>query len=104
MNAWALAQPAPDERRLVRGVVVEDQMNVELRGDRRIDGVEELAKLHGPVAAMTAADDRAGLDVQGREERRRAMAHIVGRAPFDLAGLHGHQRLCRSMRLDLRLV
>ena len=70
---------------------------------RRIDGVEELAKLHGPVAAMTAADDRAGLDVQGREERRRAMAHIVVGAPFDLAGPHGQQRLCAIQRLNLRL-
>jgi riboflavin biosynthesis pyrimidine reductase len=88
MKAWALAQPLPDERRLVRRVVVEDQVNVELRRDGLVDRVEELTKLHRTVAAMTASDDGARLDIQGREERRRAMANVVVGAPFDLAGTH----------------
>src|SRR5262245_31024682 len=55
MKARPLAQPASDERRLVSGIVVEDQMDVELRRHGLIDCVKELPKLHGAMAAVTAA-------------------------------------------------
>ena len=45
MEARALGQPAPDHRRLVRAVVVEDEVDVEVRGHVRLDRVEELAEL-----------------------------------------------------------
>src|SRR6516225_7418136 len=45
----ALREPASDHRRLVRGVVVEDDVDVEVRRDSRVDGVEELPELDGPV-------------------------------------------------------
>src|SRR5206468_5665021 len=64
--------------------------------------VEELSKLHRPVAAMTRARDPAALDVQGGEERRRAVAYVIVRPPFDLAGAHRQQRLRAIERLDLR--
>jgi hypothetical protein len=92
------------KRRLVRGRVIEDQMDVEGSRDRVIDGVEKLAELHGTMAAMTTANDRARLDVQGREERRRAMAHGVVSAAFHLARAHGQQRRRAIQGLDLRLL
>ena len=47
MKAWPLAQPAVNARRLVAGVFVEEEVDFEVRWSRLIDGVEELAKLHG---------------------------------------------------------
>src|SRR5215467_10539795 len=93
MKARPLTEPASDQRCLVRGVVVEDEMDVEVQWHRVIDGVEKLAELHGAMAAMTPADHRAGLDVQCREERRRAMAHVVMGAAFGLARAHRQQWL-----------
>ncbi len=93
MKAWPLAQPAVNERRLVGGVVVEEEVDFEVRWNRLIDGVEDLAKLHGAMATMTATDDRPRLDIQRREERRRGMANVVVGAPFHLARAHRQQRL-----------
>src|SRR5260370_40659296 len=93
MNARSLAQPSPDEWRLVGGVVVDDEVDVEVRRDRGINGVEELAKLHGPMSAMTAADDGARLHVQRGKERGGAMADVVPGSPFSFAGPHRQQRL-----------
>src|SRR2546427_8068475 len=104
MRARPLAEPAADERRLVGGVVVEDEMDVEVPRDRVIDGAEKLAELYGAMAAMTPADDRARLDVQCREERCRAMARVVVSAAFHLARAHWQQRLRAIQGLDLRLL
>jgi hypothetical protein len=58
VEARALGQPPPDARRLVRAVVVDNQVNGELLGDGRVDRVEELAELDGAMPAMQVADDR----------------------------------------------
>lgn len=50
-------QPAVNARGLVRAVVVENQVHVQLRGHGGVDGVEELAELEGPMAPMQLADN-----------------------------------------------
>src|SRR5262244_1132819 len=60
-----------------RGVRPSSSGNVEVAWDGVINRVEKLAKLHDPMAAMTAANDRVGLDVQRRKERRGAVAHVI---------------------------
>jgi hypothetical protein len=57
-----------DEGRLVRAVVVQDEMHVEVLGDGGIDGVEELAELDRAMLAMAVADHLAACDVQRGEE------------------------------------
>jgi len=47
-------EPAPNAGRLVRPIVVEDQMDVEGRRHGRLDGVEELAEFHGPVPLVNS--------------------------------------------------
>src|SRR4030095_14906394 len=74
MEARMPRQPAVDQRRLVCAGVVDDEMNVELRGDRRIDRVEEGAELARPVPLVELADDLAALGIQRGEERARATA------------------------------
>src|ERR1700730_18076629 len=61
-------EPVADQRCLVRGVVVHDEMDVEIARDGRLDLVEELAELGGAMAAITLADDVTCGDVEGREQ------------------------------------
>ena len=49
MEAGPLGEPAPDQRRLVGGVVVRNQVHVQPGGHLGLDGIEKLAELHGPV-------------------------------------------------------
>src|SRR4029453_12726165 len=58
-----LREPPLDQWGLVGGVVVDDQMDVQLLGDRRIDRVQELPELDRPVPAMCLADTPALLRV-----------------------------------------
>jgi len=51
----------------VGGVVVNDEVNVQVRRHRRVDRVEKLLELDCPVTAMTAADDVPALHVLGRD-------------------------------------
>jgi hypothetical protein len=52
MKARASQQPALDQRRLVRAVVVEDEMDFQVLGDVVVDGVEEFPKLDAAVTAV----------------------------------------------------
>src|SRR6516225_9729261 len=60
MVARTLGQPVPDDRRLVGGIVVDNQTNVQLRRHFLVDAVEEFTKFDAPMAAMAFADDFAG--------------------------------------------
>ena len=70
--------------------------------DVRLDEVEEFAELSGPMARETFADDLSRGDVEGREERGRAVALAVVAAPLRLTGRIGKRgwerskgRICR---------
>jgi len=52
---------------LVRRVVVDDQVEVEVRGRLPVDAPQELEKLLMPMAGQTLADDLALEDIEGRE-------------------------------------
>lgn len=100
-------QPAPNGRCLVRAVVVEDhedQVNIEIGGHAVVDQIQELSEPLRPMPRFTAPDDLAGLRIQRREERHRAMAHVVVRTAPDLPGPHRQQRLRPAQGLDLRLL
>jgi hypothetical protein len=104
VDAGVPGQPAPDERGLVRAVVVQDQMHVQVLGDRCVDAPEERAKLHGAVPAPALGQDLAGLDDQGGEQRRGAMPDVVMRTPLNLTRAHRQQRLRAVQGLDLALL
>lgn len=57
MKPRTASEPASNARGLVRAVVVENQMGVEIGGYRRFDRLEEALKLLTPVAAVIFADD-----------------------------------------------
>ena len=87
-------QPAAHARRLVRPVIVEDEMEVQRARCACIDRLQELEELLARVPAMTFPDDIAGGHIERRKQRRRAMASIVVRAPLRDARLQ--RRMIRA--------
>src|SRR5208337_5166016 len=77
VEARALQQPALDESGFMGGVVVHDQVHVQLRRHAGLDGVEEVAELRRAVAALGAADDLAGLRIEGGEQGGGAVAQVI---------------------------
>src|SRR6266849_5955233 len=94
-------EPPDDLRRFVRPVVVHDHMDISVRGQLRIDALEEFQKLLMPMAAMTVPDDLAGRDFQGGEQGGGPVANVVmglaGRDP----GPHRQERSRAIQRLYL---
>ena len=67
MEAGPPGEPVPDQRRLVGGVVVGNQVHVQLGGHLGLDSIEKLAELQGPVAGGTGQSP----DRSWRPKRRR---------------------------------
>jgi hypothetical protein len=76
-------------------------MDLEGGGDSRVQGVEELAELAGPLPAMALADHLAALGVERRKQGRRAVARVVVGAGLHLPRSHGQNGLGPIERLDL---
>src|SRR6185503_12982438 len=90
-------EPALDRRSLVGGVVVDDQMQIEIRQGFLVDALEEPQEFPLPVSGHAFADDRAVKHIQGCEQRGCAMALVVvghgtGTAPSSAASPVGYDR------------
>ena len=72
-----LPEPGSDLGMFVRGVVVGDQVHVEMLRRLAVDGAQELEPFLMPVPLHALADHAAGGDVESCERRRRAMAFVV---------------------------
>jgi len=103
MEAGPFGQPVLNQLRLVRSVVVQDEVYVQRIGHILLDGVEEVAELGGTMALLVLADDLAGLGVQRGKQAGRAVARVVVGAAFDLVRSHGQQRSGTIQRLNLTL-
>ena len=97
-------QPGVDLGGLVGGVVVADEVDVELGGDGLVDGDQELAELDRAVPAVQVGDHVAVGDVERREQAGDAVADVVVGAPLGHAGHHRQHRLGAVQRLDLGLL
>ena len=103
MESRVACEPGLDRGRLVGGVVVHHEMDIELRWQVGVDRAQELQELAATVSAVKLSDDLAGGDVQRRKERRRAMARVVVSAPLGDAWGQRQQRLrARSVSMTLR--
>src|SRR3954468_6067304 len=100
-KAGVAGEPGNHLRLFVDGVVVEDDVDDLAGRDLCLDGVEEADELLVPVALHAAADDSAVEDVEGGEQRRRAVALVVMRHGASAALLHGQAGLGAVERLDL---
>ena len=104
MEARMASKPAFDGRSLVGTVVVHHQMHVEFLRHRLFDRAQELQELLRAMPSMQLTDDFAGGDIQGRKQRRGAMAAVVMRSPLRHAGHHRQDRLRAIQGLNLALL
>jgi len=79
-------------------------VHIEARRHARGDRGEELPKFTGALPLMKRADHFAARGVERREQRRRPVARVVVRTPFDVPRAHGEDGLGAVERLDLRLL
>ena len=70
-------QPRLDQFGFVGGVVIHDDMDIEIGGHAGVDFLQKRQKFLGSVALVTLADDKAGGNIQGREQRGRSMANVI---------------------------
>jgi len=82
VEAGPLCEPESYLGMLVGGIVVDDQMNVEMLGHDLIDALEELQKLLVTMACLALSEDGPGRDIQGGKQSRGAMANVVMRHPL----------------------
>src|SRR3972149_7389070 len=63
MEAWAGGKPASDLRMLMRGIVVDDEMDIECWGHRDVDVAQELQELLVTMPSLALGEDLARNDV-----------------------------------------
>ena len=100
-EAFVPRQPALHGRGLVGGVVVDDQMQIEIGEGLAVDLFEEVQELLGPMAGQAFANDRASRDIESRKQRRGAVALVIMGHGSGPALLQGQARLCAVECLDL---
>ena len=76
LEAGPFGEPVADQRRLVGGIVVRNQVHVEPGGRLGLDGIEELAEFHGKMALVALANELAGSGIQ-RGEGGAGFSHRV---------------------------
>src|SRR5437867_2134507 len=101
MPSRPLGEPVADQLGLVGGIIVYDEVDVEVVRHGILDPIEETAELRRTMPRIAFADDAASGDIERGEQGCDAMAHIVMGAPLDLSGAHWQQRLAAIECLDL---
>ncbi len=85
------------------GVVVNDQMEIEISRGLNIDQLEKTQELSMPMARHASPNNRAIQHVQRRKQRRRAISLVVVGHGAGTPLLHGQPRLGAVESLDLAL-
>ena len=104
LEARVTQQPALDQRCLVGAVIIEHHVDVEVGRHFLVDAVQETSELDLAVPTLGLADDPAGDDVEGREQRRGSVPPVVVGAPLGSAGSHREDGLGSVEGLDLALL
>ncbi len=81
VEAGMAFQPRLDARMLVRPVVVDDQMQVQIQWCLDVDQLQEADEFLMPMPRHAIANDRPIQHVQRSEPGRRAIAFVVVRLP-----------------------
>jgi hypothetical protein len=97
-------EPALHGRGLVRGEVVEHDVNREVWVDEFVDLAKEGDEIRAAMLSLAPSDDFAGGDIECSEEVESAVTQVVVRAPFGLPEIHRQHRLSTFQRLNLRLL
>jgi len=103
LEARMAFEPALHGRGLVRGVVVDDQMEIEIRECLLVDLLQELNEFLGTMARQAFADDLAGRHVEGGEQGCRAVTLIIMRHSAGATLFERQSRLGAIEGLNLAL-
>src|SRR5512139_873243 len=104
MVARAGSKPCPHLGVLMGGVVINNQMNVQISGHIVVNMSEKGQKLLMSVPGFALREDFAGGDVKRRKQGGGAVADVVVRNPFDVSEPHRQHRLGPVQCLDLALL
>lgn len=97
-------QPPPDGGGLVRGEVVQDQVQIELGGSVSVDGSQEGQEFLGPMALVALPDDRSVGHVQRGEQVRDPVPPVVVGLPLRQTRSQRQDGLGAVQGLDLGLL
>ncbi len=82
-------QPSFNLGMFVRGIVVDDQMEIQILRDVLVDVVEKLEKLLMPVSGLAHGGYLTRNHVQCGKQGRGSLAQVIVRDPFDVAHAQG---------------
>ena len=97
-------QPGADLLVLMRGIVVDDQVDVEIGRHVVIDLFQEREELLVAVAGLAPSQNRSVGHVQGGEEGRGAVTDVIVGDALHIAQAHRQDRLGPIQGLDLGLL
>jgi hypothetical protein len=100
-DARMALEPAVHGGCFVCGVVVDDQVQIEVRERFTVDLFQEHQELLGAMARQAFTDDLAGRHIERGEQRRGPVTFVVVRHGAGAALLHGQARLGAIEGLDL---
>ncbi len=84
VEAFVLLKPGPHFGMFVRGIVVDDQMQLKMLGRFSIDLLEKFKPLLMPMLALNAADQMPLKIIQRGEQGNGAVADIIMRLRADM--------------------
>ncbi len=100
----SFGKPAFDRRRLVRGEIVEHDMDVQLARNGCFNLSEELLELYRSMSRVALSEDFTCCGVERSKQVSRSMANVVVSLSLGLAQAHRQDGLSTLERLNLRFL
>ena len=104
LEARSLGQPGAHFGMFVGGVIIRDQMHIQMWRNGAIDPLQKTKELLVSVPGLAVGEHGSSSDVEGCKQGGGAMADIVMRDTLHVAQSHGQHGLCATEGLDLRLL
>src|SRR5688500_4171674 len=101
VESWMRREPLLHGRMLVRGIVVDHEVQIEVGGRALVDDAEEANELLVAVPLGAVSYDGAGLHVEGCEQRCGSVPLVIVRHGAGPTLLQRQPRLATVERLDL---
>ena len=96
-----VCQPLPHLGVFMSAVVVCNDMHIQFSRDALVDLLEKGKEFLVAMSGFAVGQHGAACNVQGRKERRCAVAEVVMRDSFHIPQTHGQYRLTSFKGLDL---
>src|SRR5437588_5086730 len=97
-------EPRADSGVFVSGIVVNDQVHIEVGRNLRVDVAQKAQELLVPMAWLALSDNAAIGHIERRKQSGGAVPIVVVGYAFDIAEPHRHHRLAAFEGLKLALV